>query len=345
MAAIAGSHVVRIILYPHQIPASFQIRNDLFSCFVPIKALVLTAEGIYAPVIVQHPDHFQMMPQSDLKVVGVVGRRHLDAAGTKIHFRIVIRDNRDFLVHERQNDIFSNNILVALVSGIYADTAVAQHGFRTGCGDDHFSASIRQRIPDMPQMAGLIHIFDLSIRQRRHAVRTPVDDPASFINQSFFIQRNKDLPDSPGAAVIHGKSGTIPITGSTQLLLLLYDPVAEAVLPVPDLFKELFPPQIVPGLSLFTKLLFHLDLSRNTGVVNTGNPECIISLHPLEADQCILQSGIHGMSHVKLPRNIWWRHYDCKGLLVRIALGVEIAVLFPHVIDAALHCLGLIYLW
>ena len=51
------------------------------------------------------------------------------------------------------------------------------------------------------------------------------------------------------------------------------------------------------------------------------------------------------MSHVKLPRNIWWRHYDCKGLLVRIALGVEIAVLFPHVIDAALHCLGLIYLW
>ena len=47
------------------------------------------------------------------------------------------------------------------------------------------------------------------------APRAPVNDIISLIDEPFFIESNKDLPYSPGKALIHGKPLSGPITGAT----------------------------------------------------------------------------------------------------------------------------------
>ncbi len=197
----------------------------------------------------------------------------------------------------------------------------------------------------MPQMAGLIHILHLCVRQSGDAMGTPVDDTASFVDQSFFIQGDKDLPDSLGAAFVHGKPGPVPVAGNTQLLLLLHDTVAILLLPIPNPFQELLPAQVISGEAILTKLLLHLDLSSDAGVIHAGEIQRFIPLHPLEADQRVLKGIIHGMANVQLAGNIGWRHHNGKGLLAAVRLGVEVTTLLPHIVNLALDLLRLINLW
>ena len=117
------------------------------------------------------------------------------------------------------------------------------------------------------------------------------------------------------------------------------------MLPVPDPLQEFLPAQVVAGQALLAELLLHLDLGGNAGMVNAGDPQCAVALHPLETNKGVLQGCVHGVAHVKLSRDVRRRHNDGEGLLPFLSLGVEIAALLPHIVNAALHLLGLIDLW
>ena len=57
---------------------------------------------------------------------------------------------------------------------------------------------------------------------------------------------------------------------------------------------------------------------------SAGDPESGIALHPLEADQNILEGAVHGVTHVELAGDIGGRHDDGEGLLpFYLALGFE----------------------
>ena len=79
------------------------------------------------------------------------------------------------------------------------------------------------------------------------------------------------------------------------------------------------------------------DLCRDRGVVRTRLPERFIALHPLPADQNILQGVVQGVAHMKLPGYIRRRHHDCERLSVGIHLRMEIASVEPVLIDPVLH--------
>ena len=146
-----------------------------------------------------------------------------------------------------------------------------------------------------------------------------------------------------GQALVHGEPGAAPVTGGAQLLLLLHDAVAELVLPVPHPLQELLPAQIVAGQALaLAQLLLHLDLGGDAGVVGAGHPQGGIALHPLEADQDVLEGAVHGVAHVELAGDVGGRHDDGEGAFVRVAVALKAAVLLPHLIDAALHLPGFI---
>ena len=185
-------------------------------------------------MVIQNPDDFQVVPQSYLKVVGVIGRGHLHAAGAELHLGIIIGHHRDFLVHQRQNHSFAYDALISLVVGIDADAGVAQHGLRAGGCHNDLARTICQGVTDVPEMTGLILVLHLRIRQSRHTVGTPVDDPATLVNEALLIQRDKHFPHSFGAALVHREPGAGPIAGGPQLLLLLHNPVAILPFPVPD---------------------------------------------------------------------------------------------------------------
>ena len=345
VAAVAGSHVVAVVLHLHQISLLLQVGNNGLPGVVAVHAFILTAQLVDLAVVVQDPDDIQVVPQAHLEVVGVMGGGHLDAAGAEFHLRVVVGHHGNLFVHQGQNDLLTHDFLVALVVGVDADAGIAQHGFRTGGGHHHFPAAVGQGVADVPQVTGLVHILHLRVRQRGDAVGAPVDDPAALIDQALFVQGDKNLPDGLGAALVHGKPCPVPIAGRAQLLLLLHDAVAVLVLPVPHPLQELFPAQVVAGQALLAQLLLYLDLGGDAGVVNAGDPQGVVALHPLETDQGVLQCGIHSVAHVQLSGDVWGRHHDGEGLFALVLLGVEVAALLPHVIDPGLHLLGLIDLW
>ena len=68
-------------------------------------------------------------------------------------------------------------------------------------------------------------------------------------------------------------------------------------------------------------------------MVCSRNPQCIVSLHSLVADQDILHRVVKSMSHVKLTCNIRWRHYDCKWFLTSVHFCVEILIFAPLLVQ------------
>ena len=79
-------------------------------------------------------------------------------------------------------------------------------------------------------------------------------------------------------------------------------------------------------------------------MVRAGDPQGGVALHPLKADQDVLEGAVHGVAHVELAGDVGGRHDDGEGLFLRVPVAGKAAVFLPHLIDAALHLLGLVYL-
>ena len=345
VAAVTGADIVVIRLDLHEVALLLKVGDDLLARLIAVKALILAAVLVDDTLIVEDADDLKVVAQADLKVVRVVSRRHLDAAGAEVHLGIVVRHDGDLLADERQDDVLADDVLVALVIWIDAHAGVAEHGLGPGRRDDDLAGAVCQRIAHMPQMSGLVDIFDLGIGQSRDAVRAPVDDAASLVDEALLIQVHEHLADGLRAALVHREAGTVPVAGRAEALLLLDDTVAVLMLPGPDALEELLAAEVITGLALLAQLLLHADLRGDTGMVHAGDPEGGIALHALEADEHVLHGGVHGMAHVELACDIGGRHDDGKGLLVRVAFGMEIAVVYPEFVEPVLNVARLVGLW
>ena len=345
VAAVAGADIVVIRLDLHEVALRLEVGDDLLARLIAVEALIFAAVLIDDALVVEDADDLEVVAQADLKVVRVVSRRHLDAAGAEVHLGIVVRHDGDLLADERQDDVLADDVLVALVVRVDAHAGVAEHGLGPGRRDNDLAGAVCQRIAHMPQMAGLVDIFDLGIGQGRDAVRAPVDDAASLVDEALLIQVHEHLADGLRAALVHREAGTVPVAGRAEALLLLDDTVAVLMLPGPDALEELLAAEVITGLALLAQLLLHADLRGDTGMVHAGDPEGGMALHALEADEHVLHGGVHGMAHVELACDIGGRHDDGKGLLVRVALGMEIAVVHPEFVEPVLNVARLVGLW
>ena len=102
-AAVAGANIVTVILDFYQCALSLQIFHDCLSCLVAIHARILRV-CIHDLCIVRHDiDDFQIMAQTDFKVVRVVCRCDLYHAGSEVHFNIVVCHNGNLTVYQRQD--------------------------------------------------------------------------------------------------------------------------------------------------------------------------------------------------------------------------------------------------
>ena len=79
-------------------------------------------------------------------------------------------------------------------------------------------------------------MYNLRVRNRSLAYRTPVDDPGTFVNISFLIETDKYLLNSLGTALIHGKTLALPVCGCTQFFQLVDDLSAVLFFPCPGMF-------------------------------------------------------------------------------------------------------------
>ena len=292
-----------------------------------------------------HADDLQVVAQAHLEVVGVVGGGHLHGAGAEAQLHVVVRHDGDLPVHDGQDAGLAHQVLEPLVLRVHGHAGVAHHGLGAGGGHHQVSGAVGQGVADIPQVAGLVHVLHLGVRQGGDAVGAPVDDAAALVDQALVVQLAEGLPHGLGAALVHGEAGAAPVAGDAHLLLLLHNAVAVLLLPLPHPLEELLPAQVVAGQALLgAQLLLHLDLGGDAGVVRAGDPQGGVALHPLEAGQDVLKGAVQGVAHVELACDIGGRHDDGKGLFLGIRVPVEAVVVLPHLVDAGLHLLGFIHL-
>ena len=344
VAAVAGAHVVGVVLHLFQEAQGFQVGHHGLAGLVAVHAAVLAAVFIDGAVVVEDADGLEIVPETHLEVVGVVGRGHLDAAGAEVHLHVLVGHNGDLPVHQRQDAGLPHQVLVALVGGVHGHAGIAHHGLGPGGGHHQIPAgAVGQRIAQMPQMAGLIGVLHLGVGEGRQAVGAPVDDTAALVDQTLVVELAEGLPDGLGAALVHGEAAAAPVAGSAQLHLLLDDPVAVFLLPVPDPLQEFLPAQVIAGQALLVaERLLHLDLGGDARVVGAGQPEGGIALHPLKAGQNVLEGGVQGVAHVELAGDVRRRHDDGEGRLLRVRLGAEAVVVQPGLVDLILDHLRVV---
>ena len=95
---------------------------------------------------------------------------------------------------------------------MHGNRAVAQHGFRTGCGDGDVIAGFaqclvtvfvffdvfigrttRERVFEMPHVAVDFDIFDLKIGNRCLKMRVPIHEALATVDQPIVVHFHKDL--------------------------------------------------------------------------------------------------------------------------------------------------------
>jgi len=336
-AAVAGSYIVGVVLHLQQIALLFQILHDGFSCLIALHACIFAAGSGHGSIIVHHLEDWQVVAASNLIVVRVVCRSDFYNAGTKFHIDIVITDNRNLTVDQRQDDGFANQLLVTFILRVNSNSGIAQHCFRAGGCQDDLSAAVAERVAQMPEVSCLLLIFNLCIRDGGHAVRAPVDDALALINQAFVVEVDKDLFDCLRASFIEGEAFSLPVAGRTKFFELLDDSAAVFALPFPCALQEAFSAQILLGQTLFLHCVYDLCLGCNGSVVGARQPEGLIALHPAEADEDVLQGFIQRVSHVQLTGDVRWRDYDGVRFFVRVWFSVKIAAVQPELIGAVLN--------
>ena len=82
---------------------SLQIFDDGFTSFITIHAAVFFGHVIVKMCRFGHDvDLLQVMALTDFKVIEVVSRRNLHAAGTELFIHIIVSDDGDFSVCQRK---------------------------------------------------------------------------------------------------------------------------------------------------------------------------------------------------------------------------------------------------
>ena len=341
LAAVVGTDSVAMGNYLHQKAQLLQILDDGFSRLIAVHTVVPGSGAVHSGVVVQDADLFQIVAFSYFKVVGVVGRGDLHAAGTELLVNIFVRDHRDLTSGQREFQHLADQVLIALILRVHCHGGIAQHRLRTGGGDLHEAAFFsHDRVVDVPEEAVHIHVLHFRVTDGGLADRAPVDDAGALVDIALVVEADKHFLHGVGAALVHGEALLLPVSGRTQLLQLADDPGAVLLSPVPALLQEAFASQLLFLLSFLAQLVDDLDLCRNGGVVCSGLPQGGIALHPLPADQDILHRVVQGVAHMQLSGDVRRRHHDGKGLPVRIHLRAEISLFKPFLIQTVLDLGG-----
>ncbi|CRH92780.1 Uncharacterised protein [Chlamydia trachomatis] len=106
------------------------------------------------------------------------------------------------LVDDWQDNVLTNQVLVARVFWIDSDSHIPKHGLWTSGSDFQSTRAIFQHVIHM--VKGTFHVLvdNLDIRQSRTSRWVPVDDKLTAVNPSFFVKVNKYLANSLRQALI-----------------------------------------------------------------------------------------------------------------------------------------------
>ena len=136
-------------------------------------------------VLVKNVDLRQVVGLTHGVVVGVVGRGDLNKAGTEVSVDMPILKDGDLTVDDGKLDgLAHEGGLLGVLRG-NGDARVAEHGLGARSGDDDVVLAVDrlgQRVAQVPQVALLVLVLGLVVRDGGGAVGAPVDDALAAVD-------------------------------------------------------------------------------------------------------------------------------------------------------------------
>ena len=262
----------------------FEVFYDSFSRLVSVHSRVFRVIGSNLRVIGKHIYNRQIVAQTHLKVVRVVGGGNLNNACAEIRFNIFVGNNGYLAVNKRKNQRFAHKVLVSFIVRVYRNRRITQKGFGAGCRKLQIAAAVLKRIAQMPEMPGLLLVLNLCVGNRGLTMRTPVDNPLTAVDKSLFVKSYENLFNRFITALVKGETLPFPVAGGAHFLKLFNNSSAVLLFPVPSALQKAVSADVLLGESLFTHFFDDFRLGRYRGVVGAGHPKGIVPLHTLKAD-------------------------------------------------------------
>lgn len=265
-------------------------------------------------------------------------RSHLQATRTKLDVHILILNHRNHPVHQRHNHLLALQPFILRVIRIDTHRRIPHDGFRTSSSHHRIAAlSIPfHLIAEIIQLAMLLLINHLLIRESRKRLRVPVHHTHPAVNQTLVIEIHKHLDHTLASSLIHGESRTVPVTRSPQLAELLQDNPPVFLRPSPRMLQKLLTRKIRLLDTLLSQTTHYLRFRSNRSMVRTRHPARILTHHTRPTHQDILNRIIKHMPHVENPRHIRRRnHHGIRFTSVRFR--TKQLIIQPILVPFPLH--------
>ena len=301
------------------------------------------------------------MGLAEVVVVDVVGGGYLQTAGAELDVHVAVLDDRHLASHEGHDDAMAAKPLVLRVFGVDAHGGVAHDGLWTrGCDDgivaflvfmhnialllfgsqglDVDGSSVCKIVFQVVEFRTLLLVFHLFGGEGGEGLRVPVNHAQAAIDEALVIEVYEDLGDALAAGVVHGEGRAVPVAAGTEFAQLLQDDAAVLMGPLPSVLEELLTGEVVLLDALLGEQLHHLGFGSDRGVVGSGHPAGVLTLHTGTAHQHILDSVVEHVSHMQHAGDVGWRNdYRVGHTVVRFRVEEFLVKpeLIPFLLDGA----------
>ena len=255
-------------------------------------------------------DQGEPVPLSDGVVVEIVRRGDLDAARAELGAGVVVRDERDLALRQRQPQRPADQPRVAPVARVHRDRHVAEHRLRAGGRDDHVAVAVGERIPQVPERAVFLFLQHLEIGDCGQQHRIPVDQPLAAVDHALVVQADEHFGDRLRQALVHRETVARPRDRCPEPTQLVRDRATGFRLPFPDALDEGLTREVGALPPFRSELTFDHHLRRDPGVVGARLPQRRIAAHPVVARQGVHHRVLERMPHVQRAGHVRRRNDD-----------------------------------
>ena len=288
-------------------------------------------------VLVEDIDLRQVVGLTHGVVIGVVGRGDLDKARAKVGVDMPILKDGDLAVDDGELDgLTHEGGLLGVLRGD-GNARVAEHGLGARGGDDDVVLAVDrlgQRVAQVPQMALLVLVLGLVVRDSGGAVGAPVDDALAAVDQAVVVPIAEHLAHGLGVVLVHGETLVIKVDGAAHALDLLDDDAAVLVGPIPAGVDKLVATDLQAADALALELLVDLGLCGDTGVIGSEHPARGLAAHAGHTDNGVLDGVVGGVTHVELAGHVGRRNGD--GAVAHALTAFVVAAVEPLLQDRRL---------
>ena len=341
--ALRTTHLVRVGFHLFQQTCIGQVLLNLLTHVEAVHAHIESGCLAQSTVVVEDVDRGQVVFLAQHVVVHIVSRCHLQTTCTELNIHVIILNDGDYTVYQRHDNLLPLQPLVLRVVGVDTHGRITHDCLRTGRSHDGIASFgiTLHLVAQVVEFAVLLFVDNLLVTEGSQRLGVPVHHAYTAVDEPLVVEVTENLDDTFATCLVHREGRTVPVARSTQLAQLLQNDASVFVRPFPSMFQELLTREVSLLDTLLCQFVHHLCLSSDRGVVSTGHPARIVTLHAGTTYKDVLNGIVEHVSHVEHTRHIGWRDNDGVRL-PSIGFRTKKLVVKPILIPFGFHICGIV---